>query len=54
MEMILGIILLITFFAFIIYAIRGGNLMIGLFVMALLWAGIGALGGVVSRRLPLL
>lgn len=48
MEMILGIILLITFFAFIIYAIRGGNLMIGLFVMALLWAGLGALGGTVT------
>ena len=48
MEMILGIILLITFFAFIVYAIRGGNLMLGLFVMALLWAGIGALGGVVT------
>lgn len=48
MEMILGIILLITFFAFIVYAIRGGNLMIGLFVMALLWAGIGALGGTVT------
>ena len=48
MEMILGIILLITFFAFIVYAIRGGNLMIGVFVMALLWAGIGALGGVVT------
>ena len=37
-----------AFFAFIVYAIRGGNLMIGLFVMALLWAGIGALGGVVT------
>lgn len=48
MEMILGIVLLITFFAFIVYAIRGGNLMLGLFVMALLWAGLGALGGVVT------
>lgn len=48
MEMILGIILLITFFAFIVYAIRGGNLMLGLFVMALLWAGLGALGGTVT------
>ena len=48
MDMILGIIILITFVAFMVYAIRGGNLMIGLFVMALLWAGIGALGGVVT------
>lgn len=48
MSTILGIILLITFVAFIVYAIRGGNLMLGLFVMALLWAGIGAIGGVVT------
>ncbi len=48
MEMILGIILLITFLAFIFYAVKGGNLMLGLFVMAILWAGIGALGGVVT------
>ena len=48
MDMILGIIILITFVAFMVYAIRGGNLMIGLFVMALLWAAIGAIGGVVT------
>lgn len=48
MEMILGIILLITFLAFIVYAAKGGNLMLGLFVMAILWSGLGALGGVVT------
>lgn len=48
METILGIILLITFLAFIVYAAKGGNLMLGLFVMAVLWAGIGAIGGVVT------
>ena len=48
METVLGIIILITFVAFMVYAIRGGNLMLGLFVMALLWAAIGAIGGVVT------
>ena len=48
MQTILGIILLITFLAFIYYAARGGNLMLGLFVMALLWSGIGVLGGTVT------
>lgn len=48
METILGIILLITFLAFIVYAAKGGNLMLGLFVMAVLWSGIGAIGGTVT------
>ena len=48
METILGIILLITFLAFIVYAARGGNLMLGLFVMAVLWSGLGVLGGTVT------
>ncbi len=48
MEMILGIVLLITFLAFIVYAAKGGNLMLGLFVMAILWSGLGALGGAVT------
>lgn len=36
MGLTLGIILLITFFAFIVYAIRSSNLMRDLFVIALL------------------
>ena len=48
MQTVLGIILLITFLAFIYYAARGGNLMLGLFVMAVLWSGIGVLGGTVT------
>ena len=48
METILGIILLVSFLAFIVYAAKGGNLMLGLFIMAILWSGIGALGGVID------
>lgn len=48
METILGIILLVSFLAFIVYAAKGGNLMLGLFVMAILWSGIGVLGGVID------
>lgn len=48
MQTAIGIILLITFLAFIIYSARGGNLMLGLFVMAVLWAALGAIGGVVD------
>ena len=48
METTIGIILLITYVAFAIYAAKGGNLMLGFFVMAVLWAGLGALAGVTA------
>ncbi|QBO35134.1 gluconate:proton symporter [Periweissella cryptocerci] len=40
-NMIIGILLLLTFFAFIVYVIKGGNLMLGFFFMAILWSIIG-------------
>lgn len=48
METVIGIILLLTYIAFIIYAAKGGNLMLGLFVMAVLWCGLGAIAGVMD------
>ncbi|WP_268912366.1 gluconate:proton symporter [Lentilactobacillus sp. SPB1-3] len=41
LSTISSILLLITFIAFIYYIIKGGNLMIGFFVMAILWSIIG-------------
>ncbi|WP_125589046.1 transporter permease [Companilactobacillus jidongensis] len=38
---VIAILLLITFAAFIYYILKGGNLMVGFFVMAILWALIG-------------
>lgn len=38
---IISILLLVTFAAFIVYIVKGGNLMIGFFVMAILWSVIG-------------
>ena len=48
METIIGIILLITFLAFIYYCAKGGNLMLGLFIMSILWAVLGAIAGTVN------
>lgn len=45
---VIGVILLITYLAFIVYAAKGGNLMLGLFVMAVLWSGLGFLGGAID------
>lgn len=48
METVIGILILLTYLVFIVYAAKGGNLLLGLFAMAVLWAGLGALGGVVT------
>jgi len=48
METVIGIILLISFFAFIYYAAKGGNMLLGLFSMAMIWSALGAIGGVVD------
>ena len=48
LEFVIGVILLITYLAFIVYAAKGGNLMLGLFVMAVLWSGLGFLGGAID------
>lgn len=45
MDIAIGIILLITYVGLIYYAARGGNLMIGFAVMAVIWAGLSILGG---------
>ena len=48
MATVIGVILLISYLAFIVYAAKGGNLLLGLFTMAVLWSGLGAIGGVVT------
>lgn len=45
MDIVIGIILLITYVGLIYYAARGGNLMIGFAVMAVIWVGLCMLGG---------
>lgn len=50
MNIALGIILLVTYLVFIIYAAKGGNLLLGLFLMAILWSGISLLGGTITWK----
>lgn len=52
MQTAIGILLLVTYVAFAIYAAKGGNLMMGFFVMAVLWAGFGAIAGVTAWSSP--
>lgn len=48
MDMIIGILLLLTFIGFIIYAVKGGNMMIGFLVMAIIWTTLGIIGGQIT------
>jgi len=44
MEYVIGILILITFFCLAVYAAKGGNLMIGMLVMAVIWTVLPMLG----------
>lgn len=48
MNMIIGILLLITFIGFIVYAVKGGNMMIGFLAMAIIWTTLGIIGGQIT------
>ncbi|MHC5248597.1 gluconate:proton symporter [Enterococcus sp. LJL90] len=45
MDFIIGIILLISYFLLIRFAAKGGNLMVGFFVMAIVWVFFSIIGG---------
>lgn len=44
MEYLIGILLLISFFGLAVYAIKGGNLMLGIFVMGVIWTILPMIG----------
>lgn len=44
MQIVIGVLLLLTFFGMIVYSLRGGNLMLGILVMAILWTFLPLLG----------
>lgn len=48
LNVIIGIILLLTFIGFTVFAIKGGNLMLGFLVMAIIWVALGMVGGVIT------
>ena len=48
MEFAIGIILLITFAVFVVYTVKGGNLMLGFLIMTVLWSVLGMIGGTMS------
>ena len=49
MEYVIGILLLLSFFGLVYYAVRGGNLMMGIFVMAIIWTVLPMLGNLLVK-----
>lgn len=48
MPVIIGILLLVSYFGLIYFAAKGGNLMLGFLIMAILWVALGMLGGEIT------
>ncbi|MBU3142819.1 citrate transporter [Clostridium sp. CF012] len=48
MPVIIGILLLISYFGLIYFAAKGGNLMLGFLIMAVLWVALGMVGGEIT------
>lgn len=48
LPVIIGILLLISYFGLIYFAAKGGNLMLGFLIMAILWVVLGMVGGEIT------
>ncbi|MBU3112596.1 citrate transporter [Clostridium lacusfryxellense] len=47
-NIILGVILILTFFGMVWYCVKGYNLMVGFFIMSVLWVAIALIGNAIS------
>lgn len=50
-AVIIGILLLISYFGLIYFAAKGGNLMLGFLVMAIIWVALGMAGGKITWQI---
>lgn len=48
MELVISIILLISYLAFVAYIMRGGNLLMGFIFMSIVWIPLGVIGGQIN------
>ena len=44
MEYVIGILLLVSFVGLAVYAVRGGNLMMGMLIMGVIWTALPLIG----------
>ena len=50
-EIIIGILMIVSFLGMVWYCVKGFNLMVGFFVMATLWTVLAFIGNALSRFL---
>ncbi|MGT2929079.1 citrate transporter [Streptococcus dentasini] len=48
-QTLIGILLLLVFLGLVVYAVKGGNLMIGMLIMAILWTVIPLIGNILVK-----
>ena len=48
MEYVIGILLLVSFVGLAVYAVRGGNLMMGMLIMGIIWTVLPLIGNTVQ------
>lgn len=51
LPIIIGILLLISYFGLIYFAAKGGNLMLGFLIMAIIWVALGMVGGKITWQI---
>lgn len=51
LPVIIGILLLISYFGLIYFAAKGGNLMLGFLIMAIIWVALGMAGGKITWQI---
>ncbi|WP_315065970.1 citrate transporter [uncultured Clostridium sp.] len=49
-NVVLGVILVLTFFGMVWYCVKGYNLMVGFFIMSVLWVALALIGNVISAN----
>ena len=51
MEYVIGILLLVSFVGLAVYAVRGGNLMMGMLIMGIIWTVLPLIGNTFATNL---
>lgn len=49
MEYVIGILLLVSFVGLAVYAVRGGNLMMGMLIMGIIWTVLPLIGNTLQQ-----
>lgn len=52
-EIVVGIVMFLTFIGLVVYSVKGHNLMVGFFIMATVWTGLALIGNALSPNVAM-